>query len=78
MNSDGEVLREFNPQPPTPGHDLELALDLDVQRIAEEELAGGSSARGPWDGARGAACPPTPAPWSSWTPRPGVIVAMAS
>src|ERR671923_1269659 len=41
VNSDGEVLREFDPTPPEPGHDLVLALDLDVQRIAEEELLEG-------------------------------------
>jgi penicillin-binding protein 2 len=38
VNSDGEVLREFDPRPPEPGHDLRLALDLDVQRIVEDEL----------------------------------------
>ena len=41
VNSDGEVLREFDPRPAEPGHDLRLALDLDVQRIAEEELQAG-------------------------------------
>ena len=41
VNSDGEVLREFDPKPAEPGHDLRLSLDLDVQRIAEEELAAG-------------------------------------
>jgi penicillin-binding protein 2 len=41
VNSDGEVLREFDPRPPQPGHDLITALDLDVQRIVEEELAAG-------------------------------------
>ncbi len=41
VNSDGEVLREFEPQPAEAGHDLRLSLDLDVQRIAEEELLDG-------------------------------------
>jgi len=41
VNSDGEVLREFDPKPAEPGHDLRLSLDLDIQRIAEEELAAG-------------------------------------
>jgi penicillin-binding protein 2 len=41
VNSDGEVLREFDPKPPEPGHDLQLSLDLDVQRIVEEELKAG-------------------------------------
>ncbi len=44
VNSDGEVLREFDPTPPEPGHDLMLSLDLDVQRIAEEELKEGIEA----------------------------------
>ncbi len=41
VNSDGEVLREFDPKPAQPGHDLRLSLDLDIQRIAEEELLKG-------------------------------------
>jgi len=41
VNSDGEVLREFDPKPAQPGHDVRLSLDLDIQRIAEEELAAG-------------------------------------
>jgi penicillin-binding protein 2 len=41
VNSDGEVLREFDPKPPEPGHDLRLSLDLNVQRIVEDELAAG-------------------------------------
>jgi penicillin-binding protein 2 len=50
VNSDGEVLREFDPKRAEPGHDLRLALDLDVQRIAEEELkAGIDRAKSVWD-----------------------------
>jgi penicillin-binding protein 2 len=41
VNSDGEVLREFDPTPPQPGNDVVLSLDLDVQRIAEQELEAG-------------------------------------
>src|SRR5918996_1540548 len=41
VNSDGEVLREFDPKPAQPGHDLRLSLDLGVQRIAEQELSAG-------------------------------------
>jgi penicillin-binding protein 2 len=41
VNSDGEVLREFDPTPPQPGHNVVLSLDLDVQRIAEQELEAG-------------------------------------
>lgn len=41
VNSDADVLREFDPKPPEPGHDLRLSLDLDVQRIVEQELLAG-------------------------------------
>jgi penicillin-binding protein 2 len=50
VNSDGEVLREFDPTPPEPGHNVVLSLDLDIQRIAEQELeAGILRARTVWD-----------------------------
>jgi penicillin-binding protein 2 len=38
VNSDGEVLREFPSKPAEPGDDLRLSLDLDIQRIVEDEL----------------------------------------
>jgi penicillin-binding protein 2 len=41
VNSDGEVLREFDPKPPEPGHDLVLSLDVNVQRMVEDELSAG-------------------------------------
>jgi penicillin-binding protein 2 len=41
VNSDGEVLREFDPTPPEPGDNVVLSLDLDLQRIAEQELKAG-------------------------------------
>ena len=39
VNAEGEVIRTLGSVEPVPGHDVRLALDLDVQRIAEEELA---------------------------------------
>jgi len=38
VNADGEVLRALGSLEPVPGNDVQLAIDLDVQRIAEEEL----------------------------------------
>ena len=50
VNSDGDVLREFDPVPAEPGHDVVLSMDLAIQRIAEEELAAGlERARGVFD-----------------------------
>jgi penicillin-binding protein 2 len=41
VNADGEVLRALGAIEPEPGHDVQLALDLEIQRIAEEELRDG-------------------------------------
>jgi penicillin-binding protein 2 len=41
VNSDGETIRALAAVPPEPGHDLLLELDLDVQRIVEQELRAG-------------------------------------
>jgi penicillin-binding protein 2 len=41
VNSDGETIRELGEQPATPGDDLVLTLDADVQQAAEEELYNG-------------------------------------
>jgi len=38
VNVQGRVLRVLDEQPPKPGHDLELTLDLDLQRTAERLL----------------------------------------
>jgi penicillin-binding protein 2 len=41
VNADGEVIRQLASEPPVHGHDLVLAMDLKIQRIAEEELVAG-------------------------------------
>ena len=42
MNADGETIRVLRARRPARnGHDVRLALDLDIQRIAEQELLAG-------------------------------------
>ena len=79
MNSDGEVLREFDPKPAEPGHDLRLSLDLDVQRIAEEELLEGiENARTVFDESSGKNLAANAGAVVVLDPKTGGIVAMAS
>lgn len=79
VNSDGEVLREFDPKPPEPGHDLRLALDLDVQRIVEQELQDGIlRARTVYDESSGKNLIANAGAVVVLDPRTGGIVAMAS
>jgi penicillin-binding protein 2 len=79
VNSDGEVLREFDPKPAEPGHDLRLSLDLDVQRIAEEELAAGiERARTVFDASTGKNLVANAGAVVVLDPKTGGIVAMAS
>ena len=44
VNSRGDVLRSLGGQPPVQGHDVQLAIDLEVQKLAEESLAAGLEA----------------------------------
>jgi penicillin-binding protein 2 len=79
VNSDGEVLREFDPKPAQPGHDLRLSLDLDIQRIAEEELLMGiENARTVFDESSGKNLVANAGAVVVLDPRTGGIVAMAS
>ena len=79
VNSDGEVLREFDPTPPEPGHDLVLSLDLDIQRIAEQELqAGIEAARTQIDDSTGRYLAANAGAVVVLDPNTGGIVAMAS
>lgn len=41
VNADGEVIRRLGSDPAVHGHDLVLAMDLKIQRIAEQELVAG-------------------------------------
>ena len=45
VNSDGETIRNLGEVDPTPGDNLVLTLDSDVQKSAEAALAGGHGAR---------------------------------
>jgi penicillin-binding protein 2 len=79
VNSDSDVLREFDPKPAEPGHDLRLSLDLDVQRIAEEELAAGiQRARTVYDESSGKNLVANAGAAIVLDPKTGGIVAMAS
>jgi penicillin-binding protein 2 len=79
VNSDGEVLREFDPTPPQPGHDLVLSMDLDIQRIAEQELqAGMEAARTQFDDSTGRYLEANAGAVVVLDPKTGGIVAMAS
>ncbi len=41
IDSTGKVLRTIKTTAPTPGHDVQLTIDLDVQKVAEQALAEG-------------------------------------
>jgi penicillin-binding protein 2 len=50
VDSQGRVLRTLNRLDPVQGHDVQLTIDLDVQKLAEESLAKGlDAARGTHD-----------------------------
>ena len=38
VDAQGRVLRSLGKQPGIPGHDVQLTIDLDIQRVAEESL----------------------------------------
>jgi penicillin-binding protein 2 len=79
VNSDGEVLREFDPTPPEPGHDVVLSLDLEVQQIAEEELAAGiARAQTVFDASTGRNLAANAGAVVVLDPQTGGVVAMAS
>jgi penicillin-binding protein 2 len=79
VNSDGEVLREFDPTPPEPGHDLVLELDVDVQRIVEDELERGiRAARTVFDDSTGRNLAANAGAVVVLDPNDGGIVAIAS
>ncbi len=79
VNSDGEVLREFDPKPPQPGDDVVLSLDLDVQRIVEDELfAGIQRARTVFDESTGRSLVANAGSVVVLDPNTGGVVAMAS
>ena len=79
VNSDGEVLREFDPTPAQPGHNVVLSMDLDVQRIAEQELREGiAAARTQFDDSTGRYLSANAGAVVVLDPKTGGVVAMAS
>ena len=79
VNSDGEVLREFPSKPAEPGRDLRLSLDLDIQRIVEDELhLGIERARTVYDESSGKNLLANAGAVVVLDPKTGGIVAMAS
>ncbi len=50
VDAQGRVLRSLGKQPAIPGHDVQLTIDLEVQKLAEESLEQGlESSQGSWD-----------------------------
>ncbi|MDQ4096591.1 MAG: penicillin-binding protein 2 [Actinomycetota bacterium] len=50
VDAHGHVLRSLGKQPAVPGHDVQLTIDLEVQRLAEESLRQGlEAANTSWD-----------------------------
>src|SRR5215211_1021863 len=79
VNSDADVLREFDAVPPQPGHDVVLSLELDVQRIAEQEIERGiERARGVFDDDTGRYLAANAGSVVILDPNTGGIVALAS
>jgi penicillin-binding protein 2 len=55
VDSRGRVVRRLDRRPPTPGHDMQLTVDLDVQAAAEAALAERMAAARPLHAAPGGA-----------------------
>ena len=77
VDSRGRVVRTLSSTPPVPGNDVQLTIDLDVQRLAEESLARGLARRGRPRGGLDVAGPPGGAA-VVLDPRDGSVLAMAS
>jgi penicillin-binding protein 2 len=79
VDARGRVIRTLGSTPPVPGNDVQLTVDIDVQRLAEESLDQGLlAARGRTPRGGG---PPLAAPGGSAVvldPRDGSVLAMAS
>jgi len=79
VNAAGEVVRALGGRPPAPGRDLRLAVDLDVQRTAEQALAEGMrAARTLPDRQRGGTYPAPAAAAVVLDPDDGAVLALAS
>jgi penicillin-binding protein 2 len=79
VNAAGEVVRSLGGRPPVPGKDLRLAVDLEVQRTAEQALAEGMrAARALPDRERGGTYPAPAAAAVVLRPDDGSLLALAS
>jgi len=79
VNASGRVVRSLGGHPPVPGMDLELSVDLDVQKQAEQSLKDGMKlARGLADSSRGGTYPAPAATAVVLDPNDGSLVALAS
>jgi len=79
VNAAGEVVRALGGRPPTPGRDLQLTLDLNLQVSVERSLADGMrAARRLPDSQRGGTYPAPAATAVVLDPDDGALLALAS
>jgi penicillin-binding protein 2 len=79
VNASGRVVRSLGGRAPVPGKDLQLSIDLDIQKQAEKSLADGMKlARGLADGSRGGTYPARAATAVVLDPNDGSLLALAS
>jgi penicillin-binding protein 2 len=79
VNASGRVVRSLGGRAPVPGNDLQLSIDLDVQKQAERSLGDGMKlARGLADSSRGGTFPAPAATAVVLDPNDGSLLAMAS
>jgi penicillin-binding protein 2 len=79
VDAQGRVLRSLGEQPAVPGHDVQLTIDINVQKLAEESLAQGlKTAQGSWDPSQAKRFIAPAGSIVVEDPRDGSILAMAS
>ena len=79
VNAAGRVVRSLGGRPPVPGMDLQLSIDVKVQKQAEQSLKDGMKlARGLSDASRGGRYPAPAATAVVLDPNDGSLLAMAS
>jgi penicillin-binding protein 2 len=79
VDSKGRVLGVLGSQPPVQGHDLQLTVDLDVQKLAEESLVQGlAAAHNHFDPSTGGHFRSPAGSVLVLDPRDGSVLAMAS
>src|SRR5207248_4605298 len=79
VDSKGRVLRSLGTDAPVQGHDVQLTLDLDVQKLAEDSLQQGlQAAHGSYDKSQAKHFQAPAGPAVVPDPRDGSVVALAS